>query len=181
MPGPPLVIAESHFDKDTEGWTAAPPPSDGDLFYNAAAGNPGGCLEMRDRGTGGVCYFQAPEKFLGNKRGSFRIDYNVKRGGGTLFVAAEMKLIRGDRELQFSTSPPTTAGVWVNRSVTLEPGAGWIDKTHNSPATARDFEFVLSALEKMHIRAEFTGSRDITYLDNVVMLFHKEPPVFPPV
>ncbi|HVG31390.1 MAG TPA: laminin B domain-containing protein [Pyrinomonadaceae bacterium] len=179
MSGPPLVIAESRFDKDAEGWTAAP-LSDGDLVYNATAGHPGGCVEMRDHGTGGICYFQAPEKFLGNKRGSFRIDYDVKRGTGPLFVAAEMKLIRGDRELQFSTSPPPSAGVWVTRSVTLAPGDGWIDKTHNKPATARDFEFVLNSLEKMYIRAEFTGSRDITYLDNVVMLFHKEPPVLPP-
>jgi alkaline phosphatase D len=56
----------STFDIDSDGWSAIG-DSAAPVQWVAAGGNPGGHIEILDAVLGGVTYFQAPAKFLGNK------------------------------------------------------------------------------------------------------------------
>ena len=60
------VAATSTFELGAEGWTAAG-DIEGPLTWLSSGGNPGGHVQIDDLTTGGVTYFVAPVKFLGNQ------------------------------------------------------------------------------------------------------------------
>ena len=59
----------SYFSKDDEGWQILGDAQEGVATpnYQDTEGNPGGYVSANDDAAGGVWYWNAPEKFLGNK------------------------------------------------------------------------------------------------------------------
>ena len=177
MGGPEVVIAESHFDSDIEGWTLE---GDGTLTFSSTGGNPGGCLKVVDGVHHDTYYYCAPEKFLGHKLGATRLEYDLKWVSSNPIYdsVAELTLARGGTLLRYDASLPPR-NIWSHHNVSLSATDGWTNVTENRPATARDFEFVLRSLEALKIRGEFASGSETGFLDNVVMYFVKRPPILP--
>jgi hypothetical protein len=62
-----LRAQNSTFDNDNEGWIGLGDTNDSPADWISKGGNPGGYAQVVDQSVGGVWYFQAPKKFLGNK------------------------------------------------------------------------------------------------------------------
>lgn len=58
---------QSLFDQGTEGWTVSGDAQGDSVTPN----NRGGALSAKDNATGGVWYWRAPQKFLGDKPGAY--------------------------------------------------------------------------------------------------------------
>lgn len=179
---PQLILAQSHFNQGVEGWSKegdSPP-----LGYNPTAGNPGGCLEIKDYANGGTNYFIASPEFLGNKRAAtgLRFDIMWKHQPPIGYTLVGHELIRITRDTTVLKYVPTALpaeGSWVHVNVPLSPGAGWLNATTKQPATPEEFKFVMSNLQKLQIRSEYYHGGEIDRLDNVIMFSVKLPPTLP--
>jgi hypothetical protein len=179
---PEFIIARSTFNQDTEDWSKegdSPP-----LGYNPTAGNPGGCLEIKDLVHGISNYFIASPLFLGNKRVAtgLRFDIMWKHQppiGNTLVGLDLIKLTRDTTVLKYVPPALPAEGSWVHVNVRLSPGAGWLNATTNQPATQQEFTFVMSKLQKLQIRSEYYRGGETDRLDNVFMYSVRTPPTLP--
>ena len=169
-PNDQLILAESRFDDRKEGWSVGGDVRQYDQL--PTGGNPGGCFWAEDAATGGVYYYLAPAKFLGDKRSATHLSYDIK-----WMAERNIPVFTWDREVEISGRgivliyhPGVPArNQWVSCLVPFSPDSFWINKTANRPATTSDFQTVLSALSKLAIRGEFGEGYENGYLDNVVM------------
>lgn len=176
--------ASSGFDADAEGWTVA-----GDAQatstapdYNGMGGNPGGLITAKDDTTGGVFYFVAPAKYLGNASSVFgkKLTFDLM----TTSVASPFKaygvLLSGGNTTVVALLPtdPTPANMWKSYSFALDLTGGWKLVSGADVAAESDFskapdasesqlKAVLSDLKILRIRGEFNDGPDTGALDNV--------------
>jgi len=169
---PNLILAESTFDGDSDGWSMLDFGSDG-ITYNSSGGVSGGYIQLDD--TDGDSYWVAPEKFIRDKSTAYGgiLIFNLKTNliSGNIFDVSDVILIGANGvELTFNThSVPGIA--WTTYSILLNESAGWINQNTGQNASRDEMLEVLSSLSELRIRGEFyRGSNDYGSLDNVIML-----------
>ena len=169
-------IVSSHFEKDSENWTIKG-DAQGDSAeptYSPEDGVADGYIHAKDDAAGGVWYFSAPEKYLGNKKDFYgrTLSYSLfqKPQKNSQFDAPDIVLVNGEDEIHYSVKdyPDTT---WTHYEVKISANDDWFygnykDKTI---ATEEQIKKVLSNLEKFWIRGEYRSGADWGGLDEVVI------------
>lgn len=180
-----LVVAESGvvaraatvtstFDTTAEGWSAA-----GDfatpVTWQGTGGNPGGTVSIEDSVTGGVTFFVAPAKFLGNHSDAYgkTLTFDLKQviGSPNQFDDDDILMTGAGTTLAYNTpNNPALDGSWTSYSVSLTAAAGWhVGSIAGAVATQAQMQTVMASLTDFRIRAEYQSGADTDYLDNVRM------------
>ncbi len=164
----------SHFDQDHEGWTVIGDAQEGSAIpdYRNDAGNPGGYISADDNTAGGVWYWSAPEKFLGNRSSSFGkiLSFSLKQSStDNQFDADDIILAGADMKIVYNTAenPDIT---WTDYSVRLSGDSGWkYNDSNGDPVSRNDFVNILKDLKALQIRGEYVTGEDTGGLDNVIL------------
>lgn len=159
----------STFDIDADGWLVSGDATSGVPDYVASGGNPGGFIEADDTVSGGVWYFQAPGKFLGDMSGAYgqTLSFDLTQDGrGSQFSASDIILDGGGIQITLdSLANPLPLGDWVSYAVVLDESDSWMNG--GIAATQSDIQTVLGALTRLRIRGEYISGSDTGGLDNV--------------
>jgi hypothetical protein len=137
-----------------------------------------GCIQTTDQAKGGIVYFDAPAKFLGDQSASYgkTLSYSIwhnlgqSPGGTAVYPYPAVKLIgsggvtlipvqdtlRPHDETWHPFSFSFTAGIWKFSSSELV-------------ATESEIQNILANLEGIEIVAEIGSGTDVIRLDNVVL------------
>jgi len=162
-------LISSNFDTNAEDWLVSGDSTSGVPTYINSGGNLGGYIEAEDTVAGGVWYFDAPVKFLGNMTGAYNqaLQYDLKQTGiGDQFTARDVILNGAGIELKYyGSSHPLPLGSWVSYSVLLDESAGWLNGA--AAASQADILTVLGSLDRLRIRGEFITGSDTGRLDSV--------------
>lgn len=171
-PSSNLVLAESTFESDAEGWSMLGFGSNG-IAFNSSGGVSGGYIQIND--TDGDSYWVAPEEFLHDKSAAYGgvLTFSLKTtiNSGDIFEKSDVILIGTNGvELTFNMhSVPRVT--WTPYSIILSESTGWVNQNTDQNASRDEFLEVLSSLSELRIRGEFyRGSNDYGGLDNVIML-----------
>ncbi|MGJ3242089.1 MAG: laminin B domain-containing protein [Opitutales bacterium] len=163
----------STFDSDDEGWRAVGDSASSDPDWLSSGGNPGGYVEVEDSVVGGVWYWSAPSKFLGD-RSSFlgnTLSFDLQQSSTNNQFSAVDVYLKNNTDvvaLKINDHPGTD---WTSYAVTLHPSAGWQqDDGNGAPATLSDFQTVLGNLTALEIRGEYVTGSDTGGLDNVMLV-----------
>ncbi len=184
------IAAVDQFQESIAGWRVAGDAQGNSAFPNhdTEAGQQAPCLRAVDDTVGGVWYWVAPLKYLGDRSeyvgGTLSFDLRQSRfvsqfdstdvviraegGGGLLYDF-------GDTE----THPATD---WSSYEVPLEPADGWrYNPEGETLETVRSgyadldaadeatFREVLGAVDGLYVRGEYVSGSDTGWLDNVSM------------
>jgi gliding motility-associated-like protein len=163
----------STFDKDNEGWLGLGDSKDELAVWKATGGNPNGHIFVDDQSIGGVWYFKAPDKFLGNKCSAYGqlLSFDLKTDNTAdgydqddVFLQSNGLTIVFD----FPNNPKLT---WTRYQVRLDETANWrVNTINGAKATKAQIISVLSNLTLFKIRGEFAkGQDDLGSLDNVIL------------
>lgn len=162
----------SGFSADDDGWTIVGDAQASSVKpdYSGTGGNPDGLISAKDDATGGVWYFQAPAKYLGDDSATYGklLEYDLKVTPITNpFDDVDVLLEGGGKRLVFDTSPAPGTD-WTTFKVPLSETAGWKkDTLAGDAATAAELQAVLANLTLFRIRGEFNTGPDTGSLDNV--------------
>lgn len=166
-------IAMSDFSTNDEGWRLVGDSTTATPTYLSTGGNPGGFVRGFDQVVGGVWFWQAPTKFLGDDSAAYghTLTYDLRmRGSGPLFDDSDVILSGAGLTLHLDTSPVPSDTSWTSYSVLLSETAGWKVGSFAGPlATQSEVLAVLSNLTSLRIRGEFITGDDNGDLDNVVL------------
>jgi hypothetical protein len=158
----------SHFKHGTEKWLVSGDPTSAKPAFVKKGGNPGGFIETTDSAQGGIMYWTAPAKFLGDKGAAYAgtLSFDLRESAeGHQFNAADVILKGGGFRLTYDT--PTNPGAdWTHYDVPLSE-AGWLNGAN--PASHAEMLSVLASLSRVLIRAEFASHTEIDDLDNVAI------------
>ena len=167
-------IIASNFDQDDEGWRVMGDAQGGSVIpdHIKKDGNPGGYLAASDNITGGVWYWSAPEKYLGNKSSAYgkKISFSLMQSSvEDQFDGEDLILVGADKKIVYDTSEnPGIA--WTEYDVTLCEEAGWTYNDLNGEAVSRsDFRKILRDLSAIYIRGEYVTGEDTGGLDSVIL------------
>ena len=187
----------STFSSNDEGWVVIGDPAlpyEGGGFSVPEYGGEyaGEYIWVEDSVLGGVMYWVAPSKYLGDKshyHGKYlKYDLRELYRSGYAFPAADVMLISNDGTMlvyfsrdNYDNYKPDDS--WNNYEIKLDSSAGWKNATGISLsedssfptqysdeltfATDTRISGVLGSLAALYIRAEFTNGEDIDALDNV--------------
>lgn len=161
----------STFEVSHDDWKVAGDAEDGsgDPQHLLSGGNPGGYLSANDDVTGGVWYWAAPEKFLGNKSSSYQktLSFDLKQSSTeSQFEAADL-ILEGAGKKLVQALPTHPATDWTSYSINLKEGAWKLDAPEGQSASAEDLRSVLAELSLLWIRGEYIEGADTGGLDNV--------------
>jgi len=173
----------SRFEADADGWTITGDAQSERVEpdYDGQGGNPDGLISATDDVTGGVWYFQAPSKYLGNASATYGkfLDFDLKTSAiSSPFESFDVVLTGAGMSLGFDATTRPTVDVWNSYAIGLDEAAGWRIMSELSeeafadfamlPAPTRDqMNAVLADLTRLLIRGEFQNGADTGYLDNV--------------
>lgn len=164
----------SGFTVDADGWLISGDANASSVKpdYNGTGGNPDGLISAKDEVTGGVWYFVAPQKYLGNNSSvagkTLRFDLKVDATPASPFDDIDVKLEGGGLTLVFDTPNNPVGDKWTSYVVPLKASPGWkVAKLSGVDATDADFTTVLGATTALWLRGEFNVGADTGYLDNV--------------
>ncbi|MEN6371319.1 MAG: laminin B domain-containing protein [Armatimonadota bacterium] len=165
------VLASSTFDSDREGWKITGDAQQGssDPNWAATGGNTGGFVYATDDVQGGVWYWSAPSKFLGNKSAAYgcTLDFDlIQTPIDSQFEADDIVITGSGVTMVFNTSYNPKA-TWTHYSVNLAQGAGWT--VNGAAATSSNINTVLSSISSIRIRGEYRTGSDTGSLDNVTL------------
>lgn len=166
------ILTESRFTTGSEGWdvwtdignTVTP------MWY-IDTGNPGGCLYETDT-DGGISYWRAPAKFLGNKLAAYRgtLSFDLRESSAGTLEGSDVILRGTTIELHFNATHNPESLRFSRSHVPLMEGAGWkIGSLSGVDATALQIQQVLGNLTGILIRAEYVNGPDNGWIDNVVL------------
>ena len=162
----PLAKSVSKFKHGSEHWLVSGDPVSSKPTFFKRGGNPGGYIETTDAAQGGIMYWSAPAKFLGNKGQNYGgvLHFDLREGAsGRQFDASDVILKGGATRLTYDTA--TNPGPdWTSYDVPLSE-TGWMKG--DLPATRADMLAVLASLKVVLIRAEFASHTEVDDLDNV--------------
>jgi uncharacterized Zn-binding protein involved in type VI secretion len=167
---PAANTIKSAFGSNVEGWTVIGDTTSSIPTRVATGGNPGGFAQTVDQAVGGVMFWRAPAKFLGNRaawyEGSLRFDLQQSLTD-TQFEDNDVIITGNGVTLTLVTSPnPGTT--WTHSSVGLSEAAGWM--VGGVPATEAQVRSALGNMTDLRIRGEFRTGDDTDGLDNVVLV-----------
>ncbi len=168
--GPESAIV-STFDKDADGWTVAGDAQAGRTkpTFHKDGGNPGGRVSAQDDGVGGVWYWEAPKKFLGDRSSSHgkALSFDlIQSATDSQFNDADVTL-EGEKTTLVFKLPQHPDTKWTSYKVPLAAGKGWKVKTNDKEATEEELKAVLKSLKRLWIRGEYRDGADTGQLDNV--------------
>ena len=162
----------SDFTFDDEDWVVSGDATSATPDYHATGGNPGGFLSADDTVSGGVWYWDAPAKFLGDQSLALGLTLSFELAQSSVssqFNASDVILDGASMSLHFDTAnnPGTD---FTPYSIDLTSTAGWrIGSVSGIVPTATEFADVLGDLTRLRIRGEFRSGADTGKLDNVVL------------
>jgi Laminin B (Domain IV)/PEP-CTERM motif len=164
------VVVSSTFDNPADGidgWTVV---SDGSgPSYQASGGDPGGYITTTDQGLGGIVYWLAPAKFLGDQLSALggTVSFDLRQNiNGSQFTDMN-PLIRLTGNGVILSLPGTGPGTsFTSYAIPLSSAGGWM--SGGVPATDAQIQNALANLTDVRIRAEFSFVvGDVNDLDNV--------------
>lgn len=164
----PLAI-KSTFNASNEGWRVIGDTTAEAATFRSTGGNPGGYAEAADAATGGVMYWLAPAKFLGDRSGFYegKLLFDLRQSAtDTQFDDNDVELEGGGLTLTFNHSPNPGTN-WTHYAISLRETAGW--RNGSVAATEADMRNALKNLTALRIRAEFRTGADTDGLDNVTL------------
>jgi hypothetical protein len=173
-------LAESDFSVDVDGWLVSGDVTSAVPAYVATGGNPSGYINATDLTVGGIWFWEAPAKFLGDKSGAygFPLTYELRmRGSGPLFNYSDVILDGGGLSLHLVRTPPVPGNIaWTSYSALLSEAEDWrIGSAAGAAATQSQVQAVLASLTRLRIRGEFISGSDNGDIDNVVLNGVPEP------
>ena len=171
-----VVLAESTFENaliPLDGWQGINNDGGREILERVAhPDGAGGFIRLReDAGDSATMLFLASPKFLGDQRLAYggRLVFRLKQlHTDQLYLGTDVTLESGGIRLNYSFGrfPGTT---WEQFEVPLVEGPGW--KRSGQPASQADFQLVLSSLQRLTIRGEFSSRQvERTGLDDVRLL-----------
>ena len=166
-------MIRSTFDAHDDDWQVAGDAEDGRQTpqYLTTGGNPGGHIAANDDVAGGVWYWSAPQKFLGNQAAAYqkRLSFDLKQSTlNSQFDEADVMLVGAGQTLvlDLANNPGTD---WTSYSVMLSESANWKrGDLAGESATSADLRAVLGDLTQLWIRGEYVTGSDTGSLDNVI-------------
>ncbi|WP_334107916.1 laminin B domain-containing protein [Methylobacillus sp.] len=166
--------ASSDFSTGDDSWRAAG-DADGPLSWQANGGNPGGHVSIDDLTIGGVTFFIAPAKFLGNQSAALgsNLTFDLQQiysGSPSQFDDADVILQGAGLTLVFDIGDHPANGAWTSYSVPLIADGWRLNSLSGAAASDEQFIAVLSDLSALKIRAEYRTGPDIGLLDNVTLV-----------
>jgi len=164
----------STFDADSDGWSAI-----GDFAapvqWVPAGGNPAGHIEIPDAVLGGVTFFVAPAKFLGDKSAAIgsALTFDLQQlisGGANQFNDSDVVLTGNGITLVYDLPTNPAIGSWTSYSVPLVASGWTVSSLGGAAASESQFQQVLASLTQLRIRAEYQTGADTGLLDNVSLV-----------
>lgn len=141
-----------------------------DVDFIVGEGQPGSAIAESDP-DGGIWYFRAPDKFLGNQAdklgGTFEFDIKQISSSGSLFEEPDIIFQGANKAIAHDTISP--GGAFDRVSVRLDDLGGWTLLPSGGAASESDILEVLSDLQGVFIRGEFISGADRAGLDNVAL------------
>ncbi len=162
------ITEKSDFDASTDGWTVQGDVS-GPATHVATGGNPNGHVSVIDSTVGGVMYWNAPAKFLGNQQNKYggRLTFDLRQSlTDSQFDTEDVRLAGAGLTLVGDIVAPTTA---FTHYVLPLRAAYWVKSGTATPPTTAELKAVLGAVTSLQIRAEYRTGPDTDDLDNVVL------------
>jgi len=163
----------SYFDIDDESWLVGGDVQSGNNNpdYIKDEGKSGGYISAKDDAVGGVWYWLAPPKFLGDISSAYgkKLEFSLKQSSiNNQFDDADVILSNGEITLVYDT--PNNPGIdWTDYMVLLEEKEWHYSTSYETAVTKEDFIKVLKNLKALKIRGEFVSGGDTGGLDNVVL------------
>jgi hypothetical protein len=146
--------------------------------YTPDEGTTGGYISVGETaGADGILYFDAPAKFLGDKRkaynGMFRFDF--KQSAADLpdrwFQANDVIIAGTNVTVAYRVFMQLPTTNWMTFEIPLTESVGWIRVSSNRLATAEEMVSALQSIQYLRIRAEWTDHTAYRAdLDNVMLL-----------
>ncbi|MEM7473456.1 MAG: laminin B domain-containing protein [Planctomycetota bacterium] len=171
-------VIVSDFEGGTEGWQLSGDSSTATPDHIASDGNPGAFIRGFDTAVGGVWYFAAPAKFLGNRSTSYggTLQYSLRqRGSGSIFNSQDIIIDGAGLTLRLVNTPPIpSSSTWTQYVATLDETDPWTLASGGNPTQA-EFQSVMADLQSLRIRGEFIVGSDNGDLDSVSMTAVPEP------
>ena len=164
----------STFNADSDGWSAI-----GDFAapvqWVATGGNPAGHIEIPDAVLGGVTFFVAPAKFLGDKSAAIgsALTFDLQQlisGGANQFNDSDVVLTGNGITLVYDLPTNPAIGSWTSYSVPLVASGWTVSSLGGAAASESQFQQVLASLTQLRIRAEYQTGADTGLLDNVSLV-----------
>ena len=170
-------LAKSTFTNGTEKWKVvgdvSGDPEKPDVI--ATGGNPGGFVQVTDQAVGGVMFWRAPDKFVGDQGAAYKgtLKFSLTQSASDTQFDDDDLILDGNHQtliLDLAENPPVFP-VWGAVTTEFAPGAGWMDTTvlPPTPATGKDLKGVLNHLHDLYIRAEYRTGDDTDGLDTVIL------------
>lgn len=177
--------SSSGFAADDDGWTITGDAQATSVKpdYSGTGGNPDGLIRAKDDVTGGVWYFQAPQKYLGTAGATYgrKLQFDLQTSNLEDPFDDYDVVLQGDgKTIVFDTPNNPGIDTWTSYSIPLDEDAGWrkIDSLSVEyvsaerfasfpPVTSEELRAVLGALTTFRIRGEFNTGEDTGALDNV--------------
>ena len=164
----------STFETGTDGWKVEGDAQNQTALptFKPTGGNPNGYAFSKDDATGGVWYWTAPKKYLGNKCNAYGRSFSfdlVTSDISKQFDNSDIIIASPGAILYYNTqyNPGLT---WTNYSVQLDETDLWHYNSLSGPlATKAQIQQVLMNVTAIKIRGEFQVGADAGGLDNVVL------------
>lgn len=167
------VLASSTFDAGKDGWKTGGGATS--LKWNAACGNPGGCVFAADSAVGEIWAFGASDAFLAALGqaygGTLELSLRVAAPYVPLPQAYALVTLQGDNGVTLAYATDQLPGTtWTAYSVPILANGVWHNKTSDLAATEADFAQVLAHPVFLRIRGQFSQTELVTALDNARLL-----------
>ena len=158
-----LLGVQSNFSSDLEYWSAE---GDGNFWWAAAGGNPGGCLFVEDDAEGDILRSYAPNKFLGDwseADASASLSADIYVFSSDPYIEENYVFrIQGPGGIAQAIEHPTPPfNFWVNYSVSLaRPSWEVIEGS---------WEELLQDVRSLIVTAEYVDGYEYVKIDNVTL------------
>ncbi|MEM1026799.1 MAG: laminin B domain-containing protein [Planctomycetota bacterium] len=170
--GGSVVLVESAFDTDAEGWRLTGDPVSPTPAWIAEGGIDGGSyVQITDAAQGPVIWMYAPDKFFGDFSAAYDglLEFGLRaRGARGFFGNDDLRLDGAGLSLRHNLMPFPRDEEWTQYRVPLTAEIDWRVGRHDGPrATEAQFRAVLADITSLGIRGEWISGPDSTDLDNV--------------
>ncbi|GEP49862.1 hypothetical protein FNO01nite_05340 [Flavobacterium noncentrifugens] len=163
----------STFDSGIDNWLVVGDATSANPNFIAEGGNPGGYLSADDTAAGGVWFWLAPAKFLGNQNTSFGkiLSFDLKQSS-TSSQFDDSDIVIASSGLTIALDLAENPGIdWTHYAVRLDATNAWKINTiaDATLATSEEILAVLSDVTSLKIRGEYINGSDTGGLDNVLL------------
>ncbi len=164
MVGP--ILAQSDFQSGDEGWRIIDNGKTRPISEN-------GYLSAEDEKAYATYFWSAPAKFLGDKSSAFggALSFDLRLYENSRASAPRIVVLEGGGvKLALPKGYRRPTVFWHRYNIWFQQCAGWINLATGKPSTSAELLQVLSNLEGLYIRGEYSSSDDDkASLDDVVL------------